>query len=423
MFWGDSEIEWETLATVCERLKRHHHLRSILRISSSDISFLYRRFIEPDERTHHANRFNFIYELQRSRHLHFTDDRDRVFAFLGHYSANTRSPLGCAPVTTTADYTKSVAETYVGLARQILQTNPSAACIVMASVQHPQNSLPSRRGTEAERNENLAVWLGGGDHVPSWVPDWRTSEAIILAEPICPHFAHGDSVIELELKEPGLQLRIKGLQIDTVKECSLPLVAADFYKKTSPDTGKTIVEKLWLSISTEGHFSLEDRYVSGQQSAFFSLMQTLSNGCVQAAGHECRAYHDIPDHVWLGKAAKYLTETLGNSDHVCEDIRREAAHVEREDEHEEWSRWAASASDGRAFARTKIGYYVLGPAAMEPGDVICVLFGAKVPFCLRAVGGEFYLLVGECYVHGMMKGEAMGMFAQGELQEVGFEIL
>ena len=46
------------------------------------------------------------------------------------------------------------------------------------------------------------------------------------------------------------------------------------------------------------------------------------------------------------------------------------------------------------------------PAALEAGDVVCVLFGGKVPFCLRPMGRR-YLIVGECYAHGLMKGEAV----------------
>ena len=59
---------------------------------------------------------------------------------------------------------------------------------------------------------------------------------------------------------------------------------------------------------------------------------------------------------------------------------------------------------------------------MKPGDIICVLFGGKMPFCLRP-WGDCYLLVGECYVHGLMNGEAMKMMDRTELVEKVFEIV
>lgn len=49
------------------------------------------------------------------------------------------------------------------------------------------------------------------------------------------------------------------------------------------------------------------------------------------------------------------------------------------------------------------------PPLSRVGDEVCVLFGMEVPFILRPVPGSSsleYELVGECYVHGMMDGEA-----------------
>lgn len=42
---------------------------------------------------------------------------------------------------------------------------------------------------------------------------------------------------------------------------------------------------------------------------------------------------------------------------------------------------------------------------LNEGDCITVLTGGRTPFLLRPVGGQ-YRLVGHCYVHGIMDGEA-----------------
>lgn len=60
------------------------------------------------------------------------------------------------------------------------------------------------------------------------------------------------------------------------------------------------------------------------------------------------------------------------------------------------------------------GYYILGPDVMEPGDVVVVLYGGKVPFVLRPEG-NWWKLLGECYIHGVMAGEALGMGAEEEI--------
>ncbi|KAF3000659.1 hypothetical protein E8E13_000025 [Curvularia kusanoi] len=65
---------------------------------------------------------------------------------------------------------------------------------------------------------------------------------------------------------------------------------------------------------------------------------------------------------------------------------------------------------------TKIGLIGLFPLAIEAGDKIVVLEGASTPFVLRSIGDEAYRLVGECYVHGLMKGEIWAA-ASGALRD------
>jgi hypothetical protein len=66
---------------------------------------------------------------------------------------------------------------------------------------------------------------------------------------------------------------------------------------------------------------------------------------------------------------------------------------------------------GRAFIVTEKGHYGLGPSIAKPGDSAWVLLGGEVPFILRKRNidnsdeGELRL-VGPCYLHGFMKGEA-----------------
>lgn len=425
LHWGEATLDWDLLASVCMRLKSYHQLRGALDISTSDISFLYRRFVEPDESTHHANRFNFVYELQRARHLQFSDGRDRVFAFLGHFSARTHHALGCGPVSIVADYTKTVVETYIEVAVRILRENPAALCILLASVQHRSSSLPSNRPESAI---SLDEWLKNKDQLPSWVPDWRRSEGIILAEPICPHRAHGNSTANVEIMEgDNLVLRVHGMNIDTIEASSQPLSEQDLYGKKTRDQPLTMIERLWRDICKKSLFNLKEVYRNGQP-ALFAFMQTLSNGCVQAAGHKSAPYQEVPETVWQQKGAKYIVDTIGALDEaVSDDVGSAAEVTKHEAEYDNWCRWAASASDSRIFAKTKAGYYVLGPAALEPGDIVCVLFGSKVPFCLRPMGvymgQQRYLLVGECYVHGLMKGEAMDMLAQTKLHETTFTMI
>jgi len=53
---------------------------------------------------------------------------------------------------------------------------------------------------------------------------------------------------------------------------------------------------------------------------------------------------------------------------------------------------------------TSSGLYGLGPKGLKKGDNVCVLFGSKAPLLLRKVEDHF-ILIGECFVLGMMNGE------------------
>ena len=62
---------------------------------------------------------------------------------------------------------------------------------------------------------------------------------------------------------------------------------------------------------------------------------------------------------------------------------------------------------GRILATLDRGYVVLGPRSCEAGDLVCILRGCSVPVLLRRNGDlGTYTFIGECYVHGMMDGEA-----------------
>ncbi|KAG7284472.1 hypothetical protein NEMBOFW57_010846 [Staphylotrichum longicolle] len=58
---------------------------------------------------------------------------------------------------------------------------------------------------------------------------------------------------------------------------------------------------------------------------------------------------------------------------------------------------------------TERGYIGLGHENCAAGDVVCVFLGGEVPYIVRSApaGGHGFTFLGECYVHGVMDGEAM----------------
>ena len=69
---------------------------------------------------------------------------------------------------------------------------------------------------------------------------------------------------------------------------------------------------------------------------------------------------------------------------------------------------------GRRMARTSKGYIGLVPIKTKPGDYVWLFKGGSVPFIVREENGTMRL-VGEAYIHGIMKGEA---FDEGKCQNI-----
>jgi hypothetical protein len=152
--------------------------------------------------------------------------------------------------------------------------------------------------------------------------------------------------------------------------------------------------------------------------AVFAYLQTLSVGGIATALRQDRRYQDIDQKDLFARGLAYLTKALGTSSLVSPELHQMA---EGGDYHN-WIRDADCAASNRAFARTQQGRYVLGPRVMRRGDILCVLYGGKMPFVLRPWSNGEFLLVGECYTHGLMEGQAIDMAEAGELVEGTFHV-
>jgi len=64
-------------------------------------------------------------------------------------------------------------------------------------------------------------------------------------------------------------------------------------------------------------------------------------------------------------------------------------------------------SKGRKFFLTRLGRMGLGPMEAGIGDSLVICPGGKVVYVLRPLTEERFELVGDCFVHGIMDGEAM----------------
>jgi len=64
--------------------------------------------------------------------------------------------------------------------------------------------------------------------------------------------------------------------------------------------------------------------------------------------------------------------------------------------------------DGRRFFLTADGYAGLAPAEAQTEDIVCVFFGASIPYLLRKIQDPcWFVLVGRCSLTGAQEAEAV----------------
>ena len=84
---------------------------------------------------------------------------------------------------------------------------------------------------------------------------------------------------------------------------------------------------------------------------------------------------------------------------------------------------------GRRLIRTeKHGFVGLAPGATKKRDVVAILYGLSVPVVLRQIqdsleGDNVFTMVGECFIYGMMNGEALEMKKAQGIQDQTFMLL
>lgn len=72
---------------------------------------------------------------------------------------------------------------------------------------------------------------------------------------------------------------------------------------------------------------------------------------------------------------------------------------------------------GRRLGVTKAHRLCLVPLDAANNDLVFIPFGSKVPFVFREAPSG-YQSIGECYVHGIMHGEALSGSEEGEIVKI-----
>jgi len=301
--------------------------------------------------------------------VHATNTRDLVYAFLGMASDATELAIK-------VDYRKDWRQVFTGFAIALFnKEGPKVfdlCCVSESKVVDPE--------------------------LPSWVPDLNVSDRFALNQVntqwrFC---ASGDSKAVFGFI-PGSELfpdlSISGILVDTLLATS----TVNFISEQSIPDRLAKLEELSLNCGDK-YKSLQYRDSAvWRVSVVDHIVDPKSNVVLKTF-----EYIRAPSNEAIEKIYNYIR--AGGD--LQMKVDNEEAHRDADVDYKLVSAYVGvlDIMTERKYFVSASGYLGMGPSGATSGDFIVLMFGCKMPYILRPIGGK-YRFIGDAYVHGIMDGE------------------
>jgi hypothetical protein len=264
---------------------------------------------------------------------------------------------------------------------------------------------------------------------PSWVPDWSTSrvtDALGYSTRAWALYCAGGRPItgyhpKLALRNDNHAITLSGKFFDALSSvgCVSPDPILDI---TNPRVGNRELAS-YVEMSRETQHT--HTYSVAGMSVYDAFLQTLVAGRDGSGFAPISSEHSEVFSLILDSTTGQVPSLPGQP----YSPRRQKGHFTLDNLKtrkpaktlEDLQTAYQSALKMRQFAVTEKGYFALVPRGAKPGDEVVVFDKACVPFVVRSRSNDVkvhvYELLGEAYVHGIMKGEFMDM-TEVELEDV-----
>ncbi|KAM0718420.1 hypothetical protein Q7P37_005490 [Cladosporium fusiforme] len=353
--------------------------------------------------------------LNQAKCLRCKEPRDHVYAFIGHPLLQKESVSG--PVLT-VDYNLPVADVFRGLTEWLLS---HVGMSVLAAIEHDQASIEDTSTPSwVVRWDKNAVQNSFGYYQPFY---YRAS----LSE--SPKFALTGSLLSLQcicLSRITMAFQFpRDIATWAVADCPSWAIQKAAPALANRPALVAILKSIRL-IATSTYLDTPCQYASAQRADTLSL--TLTSGL--------RNYLPAEDDMSLHRADRKAFWAVFDTAVTRDSEQGTIAETESVDHesHDHGNPDTGSADryfydlslacKGRSFFITDDGHWGMGPWVTQVGDEVMIVQGSRVPFVLRcaqehgggtcSVQGQetqktdlLYRIVGEAYVHGVMRGEAV----------------
>jgi hypothetical protein len=338
-------------------------------------------------------RDNFLALLMQALHqFQATNPRDYIYAFLAFQPED-------ATVKIRPDYALPPAAAWTEAAKSLIRQTES---LDIFSAARADLTIAGDGG------KGFGGGMPSSNDLPTWVPYW--SEPFPYARPIyCPDFQTSFDACRgiphewVKGKQDG-QLVVHGVEISSVVWIS-PHNFAGTYYRTSPNGTKGVLNLDMHIASAERHFHFRPddvgkRFKERYPDPRVSMMRTLlADG---AFGSQIPLSDAEVDEL------TDLVENEGAIQEAYDDIRAKPA-TESKEQRQKYQRLERLREQALIVQQKKVfvtasGHLGLASKCVKAGDLVYVLQGSRTPCLLR--GSGMFKLIGQCYVEGIMYGEA-----------------
>ncbi|KAI4281669.1 MAG: hypothetical protein L6R38_003512 [Xanthoria sp. 2 TBL-2021] len=382
--------------------------------------------------SHPAVADHITYYMHQLRRRSCKDYRDRVFALLGLLPES--SGLNIHP-----DYSKTVAEVYTEFAVAQLKRGNIGVLYDAGLWKRKAFQPPCSRGEQ----RNQASW---SDYLPTWAPDYRPDTSFMeLAEMrFGAYFGEDPRVpLNINLSTESYRLTTQATLIDIVT-CVQPALFVHGEELRANDALMLLTcRRFCMDLKSIFDYHFVNRQCPNHEDSTSVFAYSLVGGGTDKAYTETfasRANEAPLDPLSLWKI--YDRHCISEDGEIYMAMQREARLPVSSNRKavkgvgiDFYSSISAEASIAwnyhhhiinilrrHWFFVTDDGYTGLAPLdTTVETDVLAFIDGANVPFILRDLGEDAsdLLLVGPCYIHGLMDGEAVkqnSTFAGGTVQ-------
>ncbi|KAF6228712.1 hypothetical protein HO173_011731 [Letharia columbiana] len=287
--------------------------------------------------------------IRRSAPCKCSDPKDRIYAVL---SLLDRSVEG---INIEPDYTKTTAQVYQDVVTRHVEHHKSLGMLKYCEL---RNDMPAE--------------------MPTWVPNWTVADT---ATPLysCGR-ACGHSEAKAQYREGGI-LSATGVISASISSADEMVFQCTY--RSMADEIRRIAPR-----------NIEDSPYPAGSSLIDAFCSTM---CVNSFSDTIRPPQPVLPQ--FEKSREFVLAVLRDHD------RHPNSTLDSDES--KYLGGVASVCENRSFITTEGGYIGVAPKATKPGDQVCVLLGLPQPLVLRQTSGLRYQVVGECYVHGLMNGEAV----------------